>query len=119
MPVLLFSFSVDGDIVGEMHLDVKRVNTESQAPLQIKTDTETGLSGYFFNFHDHKPTFKIDSKDQARVSLTGGMLNATYMMDQFHFHVYCTRAEAEENTLDGTQVPGEVSGRESPVSPGG
>ncbi|KAJ7380713.1 Carbonic anhydrase 7 [Desmophyllum pertusum] len=91
-----------------MHLDVKRVNTESQAPLQIKTDTETGLSGYFFNFHDHKPTFKIDSKDQARVSLTGGMLNATYMMDQFHFHVYCTRAEAEENTLDGTQVPGEL-----------
>lgn len=29
-------------------------------------------------------------------------------MDQFHFHIYCTRAEAELNTLDRVQVPGEL-----------
>ena len=100
---------MDGDIVGEMHLDVRKVNTVSQAPLQIYFDAETdNVSGYFFNFNDHKPTFKMDPKDQPRVSLTGGLLIGTYVMDQFHFHVYCTRAEAKENTLDGSQVPGEV-----------
>ena len=104
---------MDG-IVGEMHLDMQKVNTDSQRPLRINIDSRTGVvSGYFFNFHDHKPTFKMDSKDQPRISLTGGPLNATYLMDQFHFHVYCTREEAEQNTLDRAQVPGEVSESES------
>ena len=100
---------MDG-IIGEMHLDMQKVNTDSQRPLRINIDSRTGVvSGYFFNFQDHKPTFKVDSKDQPRISLTGGRLNSTYLMDQFHFHVYCTRAEAEQNTLDRAQVPGEVS----------
>lgn len=101
--------SVDG-IVGEMHLDMQKVNRDFQRPLRINIDSGTDVvSGYFFNFHDHKPTFKVDSKDQPRVSLTGGPLNSTYLMDQFHFHVYCTREESEQNTLDRAQVPGEVS----------
>ena len=99
---------MDG-IVGEMHLDMQKVNTDSQRPLQVNIDLGTGIvSGYFFNFHDHKPTFKVDSKDQPRISLTGGLLTSTYLMDQFHFHIYCTREEAEQNTLDRAQVPGEV-----------
>ena len=107
---------MDGNIVGEMHLDMRKVNTESQELLQINIDSASDIvSGYYFNFNDHKPTFKVDSKDQPRISLTGGPLNATYIMDQFHFHVYCTRAEAEQNTLDRAQVPGEVSERESSV----
>lgn len=110
--------SVDG-IAGEMHLDLWKVNADSSfeyRPLRINIDSETGIvSGYFFNFHDHKPTFKVDSKDQPRVSLTGGPLNSTYLIDQFHFHVYCTRVEAEQNTLDKAHVPGEVSKRECSV----
>jgi len=102
---------MDG-IAGEMHLDLRKVNTDSPfeyRPLRINIDSETGIvSGYFFNFHDHKPTFKVNSKDQPRVSLTGGPLNSTYLIDQFHFHVYCTRLEAEQNTLDKAQVPGEL-----------
>lgn len=100
---------MDGNIVGMMHLDVKQVNTESQDPLQINIDSDTGIvSGHYFNFNDHKPTFKLDAKDQATVSLTGGLLTAPYVMDQFHFHIYCTRTEAEQNTLDRAQVPGEL-----------
>ncbi|KAL9978857.1 hypothetical protein ACROYT_G016437 [Oculina patagonica] len=96
------------DIVGEMHLDVRKI-TDSLAPFKINVDGQSEIvSGYFFNYHDHKPTFKLDSKDKSRVSLTGGPLSATYLLDQFHFHVYCTRAEAEENTLDGSHVPGEL-----------
>lgn len=99
---------MDG-IVGEMHLDKQKVKTDSQGALRINIDSgSVVVSGYFFNFHDHKPTFKVDSKDQPRVSLTGGPLNSTYLMDQFHFHVYCTREEAEQNTLDKAQVPGEL-----------
>ena len=104
---------MDG-IVGEMHLDKQKVKTDSQGALRINIDSgSVVVSGYFFNFHDHKPTFKVDSKDQPRVSLTGGPLNSTYLMDQFHFHVYCTREEAEQNTLDKAQVPGEVSESEN------
>ena len=115
---VVFSTSlVDGNIVGMMHLDVKQVNTESQDPLQINIDSDTGIvSGHYFNFNDHKPTFKLDAKDQATVSLTGGLLTAPYVMDQFHFHIYCTRTEAEQNTLDRAQVPGEVNEWESPVN---
>ena len=99
--------------VGEMHLDAQKIPSDSVRPLKINTDTENGnVSGSFFNFFDHKPTFKLDTKDQARVTLTGGSLTAPYIMDQFHFHVYCTREEAEESTLDRSHVPGEVSGEE-------
>lgn len=109
---------MDDNIVGEMHLDVMKVNTDSQAPLEISIDSDNDtVSGYFFNFHDHKPTFKVGVKDKPRVALTGGLLSATYIMDQFHFHVYCTRSEAEDSTLDKSQVPGEVSERESSASP--
>nr|ANJ59767.1 alpha carbonic anhydrase 7 [Stylophora pistillata] len=100
---------MDGNIVGMMHLDVKQVSTDSQSPLKISFDSGTGIvSGHFFNFYDHKPTFKLDAKDQTSILLTGGSLTAPYVMDQFHFHIYCTRAEAELNTLDQVQVPGEL-----------
>ena len=101
---------MDNDIVGEMHLALRQVNTKSREPLQINIDADTGIvSGHYFNFNDHKPTFKLDAKDQATVSLTGGLLTAPYVMDQFHFHIYCTRTEAEQKTLDRAQVPGEVT----------
>lgn len=100
---------VDG-FNGEMLLDVEKRPTDSLRPLNISIfPPERNVSGTFFNFHDHKPTFKLDAREQGRVTLTGGPLMAPYIMDQFHFHVYCTREEAEENTLDRVQVPGEVS----------
>jgi len=95
--------------VGEMHLDTQKMPTDSLRPLNINIDAETrNISGSFFNFFDHKPTFKLDAEDQRRVTLSGGPLTAPYIMDQFHFHVYCTRKEAVESTLDRTQVPGEL-----------
>lgn len=95
---------------GEMLLDVEKRATDSLRPLNINiSPPERNVSGTFFNFHDYKPTFKLDTSEQGRVTLTGGALLAAYIMDQFHFHVYCTREEAEENTLDRVQVPGEVS----------
>lgn len=101
---------MDGNIVGMMHLDVRQVNTDFQNPLRISIESEAGIvSGHFFNFYDHKPTFKLDTNDQKSISLSGGSLTAPYVMDQFHFHVYCTRAEAELSTLDRVQVPGEVN----------
>ena len=101
-------YSVDG-FIGEMRLDAKKLATDSLRPLNIDTDMETGnVSGYFFNFFDHKPTFKLHTLEQRKVTLAGGPLTAPYIMDQFHFHVYCTRKEAAENTLDGAQVPVEV-----------
>ena len=95
---------------GEMLLDVEKRATDSLRPLNISiSPPERNVSGRFFNFHDYKPTFKLDASEKGRVTLTGGPLMAPYIMDQFHFHVYCTREEAEENTLDRVQVPGEVS----------
>ena len=93
-----------------MLLDVEKRATDSLRPLNISiSPPERNVSGRFFNFHDYKPTFKLDASEKGRVTLTGGPLMARYIMDQFHFHVYCTREEAEENTLDRVQVPGEVS----------
>ena len=107
---------MDG-FVGEMHLDAQKRDTDFLLPLNINIATPAReVSGSFFNFHDHKPTFKLDTKDQRRVNLTGGPLTAPYIMDQFHFHIHCTRKQAEENTLDRVQVPGEVSGRECLLS---
>lgn len=94
---------------GEMLLDVEKRATDSLRPLNISiSPPERNVSGRFFNFHDYKPTFKLDASEKGRVTLTGGPLMAPYIMDQFHFHVYCTREEAEENTLDRVQVPGEL-----------
>lgn len=99
---------MDG-FVGEMHLDAQKRDTDFLLPLNINIATPAReVSGSFFNFHDHKPTFKLDTKDQRRVNLTGGPLTAPYIMDQFHFHIHCTRKQAEENTLDRVQVPGEI-----------
>ncbi|XP_073253183.1 uncharacterized protein [Porites lutea] len=99
---------------GEMLLDVEKRPTDSLRPLNISiSPPERNVSGRFFNFHDYKPTFKLDASEKGRVTLTGGPLMAPYIMDQFHFHVYCTREEAEENTLDRVQVPGEVQGEEN------
>ena len=96
--------------IGEMHLDAEKITAASLRPLNINTSMGTrDVSGSFFNFFDHKPTFKVDSWEQRKVTLGGGPLTAPYIMDQFHFHVYCTRKEAEESTLDRVQVPGEVS----------
>ena len=76
----------------EMHLDLRSVNVKSEYPLQIHIDKSNGaLSGHFFNFHNHKPTFKLLAEDQETVLLTGGSLTVPYVMNQFHFHVYCTR----------------------------
>lgn len=99
---------MDG-FIGEMHLDAQKVATDSLRPLKINTHLENrNVSGSFFNFFDHKPTFKLNIGEQQSVTLSGGPLAAPYIMDQFHFHVYCTRKEAEESTLDRAQVPGEV-----------
>lgn len=95
--------------IGEMHLDAEKITAASLRPLNINTSMGTrDVSGSFFNFFDHKPTFKVDSWEQRKVTLGGGPLTAPYIMDQFHFHVYCTRKEAEESTLDRVQVPGEL-----------
>ncbi|PFX18846.1 putative RNA-directed DNA polymerase from transposon BS [Stylophora pistillata] len=88
----------------EIHLDLRSVYLRSEYPLQIHIDKgNRAVSGRFFNLHNHKPTFKLLAEDQETVLLTGGSLTAPYVMDQFHFHVYCTRAEAEQHTLDGSQ----------------
>lgn len=93
----------------EIHLDLRSIYLRSEYPLQIHIDKgNRAVSGRFFNLHNHKPTFKLLAEDQETVLLTGGSLTAPYVMDQFHFHVYCTRAEAEQHTLDGSQVPGEL-----------
>ncbi|RMX50332.1 hypothetical protein pdam_00006950 [Pocillopora damicornis] len=106
---LVEDLMMDGNIVGMMHLDVRQVNTDFQNPLRISIESEAGIvSGHFFNFYNHKPTFKLDTNDQKSISLSGGSLTAPYVMDQFHFHVYCTREEAELSTLDRVQVPGEL-----------
>lgn len=99
---------MDG-FIGEMHLDAQKVATDSLRPLKINTHLENrNVSGSFFNFFNHKPTFKLNIGEQQSVTLSGGPLAAPYIMDQFHFHVYCTRKEAEESTLDRAQVPGEL-----------
>ena len=96
--------------LGEMHLDGEKITSalpSRELHINIKNGTRE-VTGTFFNFFDHKPTFKLDTWEQRKVSLTGGQLTAPYILDQFHFHVYCTRKEAEESTLDRVQVPGEV-----------
>lgn len=96
--------------LGEMHLDGERVNWALPSrELHIITINGTReVGGTFFNFFQHKPTFKVNTWEQRKVSLTGGPLTAPYILDQFHFHVYCTRKEAEKSTLDRVQVPGEL-----------
>lgn len=83
---------MDDEVEEEMHLDLRSVNVKSEYPLQIHIDKSNGaLSGHFFNFHNHKPTFKLLAEDQETALLTGGSLTVPYVMNQFHFHVYCTR----------------------------
>jgi len=98
---------------GKIQLDAPKIPSASLRPLYITYREAGNISGYFFNFLDHKPTFKLNVEEQRRVTLTGGPLTAPYIMDQFHFHVYCTRKEAEERTLDNVQVPAQVGRKHS------
>ena len=52
---------------GEMLLDVEKRATDSLRPLNISiSPPERNVSGRFFNFHDYKPTFKLDASEKRK-----------------------------------------------------
>ena len=56
----------------------------------------------------YSPKLKID-KDNGTAKITGGPLDSTYTLDQFHVHFGCENDRGSEHTLDKKRFSGQVN----------
>jgi len=120
IPITLAATWDYSDPDGEWPVDFPLCNGTVQSPINIDTDNVTGMDFSTFEFSigykfvqkgpliNNGHTLHYSADESMGASISGGPLNDSYTLNQFHLHWGSVRGQGSEHTVNGQSFDAEL-----------